>query len=59
MLDRIESVLEDKKIKNNTEIGLVKGVFYNSEEIEKLNPIPINEFFNNLKIKVKDYYESN
>ncbi|HHX69177.1 MAG: type I-B CRISPR-associated protein Cas7/Cst2/DevR [Miniphocaeibacter sp.] len=59
VLDRIESVLEDKKIKNNTEIGLVKGVFYNSEEIEKLNPIPINEFFNNLKIKVKDYYESN
>lgn len=59
VLDRIESVLEDKKIKNNTEIGLVKGVFYNSEEIENLNPIPINEFFNNLKIKVKDYYESN
>ena len=58
-LDRIDSVLS-KDIKEDTEVGLVKGVFDNSEEIEeKLNPIKVGDFFFNLKSKVRDYYESN
>ncbi len=59
VLERIESVLLDEKIKEETEIGLVRGVFDNQEDIEGLNPIEINEFFNSLKLKVRDYYESN
>lgn len=59
VLERIESVLSDEKIKEETEIGLVRGVFENSEEIEELNPIEINNFFLNLKSKVRDYYEGN
>lgn len=60
VLDRIKSTLSDEKVERETEIGLVKGVFSNSEEIKnELNPIEINEFFSNLKTKVRDYYEGN
>jgi len=57
IIKRIESILSDGKIKENTEIGIVRGVFNNSEEIGELNPTEINEFFSNLKVKVRDYYE--
>lgn len=47
-------------IKDDTKCGLVKGIFENDNEIiEKLNPLTISEFFDDLKIKVRDYYESN
>lgn len=60
ILERIESILSDEKVKEETEIGLVRGVFDNSEEIEEeLKTVEINEFFANLKSKVRDYYESN
>lgn len=60
ILDRIQSVLSDGEIEKETEVGLVKGVFNNSEDIEeRLNPIEINKFFSNLKTKVRDYYEGN
>ena len=60
VLERINSVLSDEKIKEQTQIGLVKGVFDNTKEIEdSLNTIEINEFFSNLKSKVRQYYESN
>lgn len=60
VLERIESILSDEKVNAETEIGLVRGVFDNSDEIEeKLNTVEINEFFANLKTKVRDYYESN
>lgn len=58
-LDRIESVLS-KDILEDTEVGLVKGVFDNSEDIEeKLNTIKVGDFFDNLKLKVRDYYAGN
>lgn len=60
VLERIKSILSDEKVSEKTEVGLVRGVFSNSEEIEEnLNSIEINEFFSNLKAKVRDYYESN
>ena len=60
VLERIKSILSDEKVSEKTEVGLVSGVFSNSEEIEEnLNSIEINEFFSNLKAKVRDYYESN
>lgn len=59
ILGRIQSILSDEKIANETEIGLIKGVFDNSEKIdESLNTIEINEFFSNIKTKARDYYES-
>lgn len=58
-LERIESVLS-KDILKDTEVGLVKGVFNNSADIEEsLNPIKVGDFFENLKEKVRDYYGSN
>lgn len=56
-LERIDSLMSDK-IKKDTEVGLVKGVFDNSEEIErKLGAVKVGDFFSNLKSKVRDYYE--
>ncbi len=58
-LDRIESILSEDILKD-TEVGLVKGVFDNSSDIEnRLNTINIGEFFENLKSKIGDYYENN
>lgn len=58
-LDRIESILSED-IREFTEVGLVKGVFNNSEEIEKiLSPGKVGDAMENLKSKVRDYYEGN
>lgn len=58
-LDRIESILSDD-IKKDTTVGLVKGVFENTDDIaNKLEPKTIGEFFEILKAKVREYYESN
>lgn len=55
----IESVISDD-IRKHTFCGLVEGKFYNDNEIkEKLGAIPMYKFFNILKDKVKEYYESN
>lgn len=55
----IENVLElDEEIKNNTKVGLVRGIFANDEEIEsKLNPLPMAEFFKTLESEVLEYYK--
>lgn len=57
VVKQIESVMFDA-IKNDTRCGLIEGKFDNDNEIkERLNPLPMPEFFNYLKSKVKDYYE--
>lgn len=59
---KVEELLEviSPIIKEDTKVGLVKGVFENDNEIiEKLNPLTINNFFEYLKGKVREYYESN
>lgn len=57
-IETVKNVMNlDKEVKVNTRVGLVKGMFANSEEIEKeLNATEIGEFFNYLEEKVKDYY---
>lgn len=57
-VEAIKDILNlDDRIKNNTECGLIKGVFENSEEIQKeLNAIEMGTFFENLQKKVIDYY---
>lgn len=45
-------------IKNDTEIGLVDGIFANNEAIIKdLNAVSVVKFMNDLKKKVADFYE--
>lgn len=59
MIPVIEEVLFDS-IKNDTFSGVVDGKFKNNEEIhEKLGATNMPEFFNSLKRKVNEYYESN
>lgn len=58
-LDTIEDILSED-IKADTEVGLVRGIFDNDEEIEgSLSPLKVGDFFTNLKNKVRDYYEGN
>lgn len=58
-IDTIKGVLNlDKQIKDNTECGLICGIFRNSKEIQnELNTIDMGTFFENLKKKVNEYYE--
>ncbi len=47
-------------MKADTYCGLIEGKFNNDEEIKtELNSVTMPEFFNTLKKKVNDYYESN
>jgi CRISPR-associated protein Cst2 len=49
-----------ESIKADTDCGLIEGKFSNDDEIlETLNPKSVPEFFNELKKKVDEYYESN
>lgn len=59
----IDSVLSTtfngESVKDNTLIGIVNGYWENEEEIKNLIPekvLNVNEFFENLKLKVNQYY---
>lgn len=57
VVKQIEGVMFDN-IKKDTSCGLVEGKFDNDYEIkERLNALTMPEFFNTLKVKVKNYYE--
>ncbi len=57
VVKQIEGVMFDV-FKEETVCGLVEGKFDNDNEIkEKLNALSMPEFFNELKSRVKDYYE--
>lgn len=57
-VNQIEKVLYDNIIKD-TYCGLVEGKFDNDNEIKaKLKSLSMPEFFNKLKSKVDEYYES-
>ncbi|QAS61428.1 type I-B CRISPR-associated protein Cas7/Cst2/DevR [Clostridium septicum] len=58
-IETINSILDlNEDINNNTNIGLLKGIFNNDESIENaLKPIEIGEFFKELKSKVTEYYK--
>lgn len=56
-LDTILDILEDGNIKENTHVGLLKGIFANEEEIiQKLNAKTIKETFVNLEKEINEYY---
>lgn len=57
-LSAIKSILTDENVAKNTEIGLVTGIFTNTNEIkEELDAVNTAQFMNDLKKKVADYYE--
>ena len=58
-IEPIKAVLGlDKEIKDNTKVGLIKGIFKNSDEIVKeLGAEDISNFFDDIKKQVKTYYE--
>ncbi|MBE6161845.1 type I-B CRISPR-associated protein Cas7/Cst2/DevR [Clostridium cochlearium] len=61
VVDIIEDLYNmDNRIKENTYIGLINGIFENDNEIkEKLNSINIGEFFEKLQSNVNKYYLEN
>lgn len=48
----------DSSIKENTTVGLIKGIFNNDEEIKReLGAVEMGEFFNSLEGKAKEFYK--
>lgn len=59
IVDKIIDVLS-KELEEQTISGLVRGLFENENEIiDRLESNSMREFFEKIKLKVNDYYESN
>lgn len=60
-VETIEDVYKlDETIKTTTNVGVVKGIFNNDNDIiEKLSAIDMGTFFNNLTSQVDKYYQEN
>lgn len=60
-IETIEELLENKDVKENTKVGILKGKISNEQEIiEKFNASSISKMFEDLKNEVNEYYnESN
>lgn len=58
VVETVKDVIDlDIEIKNNTHVGLIKGIFNNDQEIiEELNAKGMNEFFKVIKKNVDNYY---
>lgn len=59
-IDAIKAVLEDENVAKDTEVGVIDGIFDNTEELkDELNATSVQKFMSNLKQKVAEYYEGN
>ncbi|TSO25331.1 type I-B CRISPR-associated protein Cas7/Cst2/DevR [Lactobacillus sp. LL6] len=61
-IEALKSLLDDKEIADNTEVGLMDGIFKNSNKIkEDLSAVSVAKFMNKLKKEVANSYgvESN
>jgi CRISPR-associated protein Cst2 len=58
-VETIEEIINlHEEVKNQTRVGLIKGIFSNDNAIEeKLNSIDMSSFFKGLKEKVEEYYK--
>lgn len=58
-VETIEEIINlHEEVKNQTKVGLIKGIFSNDNTIEeKLNSIDMSSFFKGLKEKVEEYYK--
>lgn len=58
-INLIEELLSVPEIKNNTHIGLLNGIFDNSNEIEEtLNTSTVHQVFIDLEKEIKEYYRA-
>lgn len=59
LIDTIEDVYKlDDNIRGNTICGIIKGIFKNDSDIEeRLKPLNMGDFFNELKKRVDEYYK--
>ena len=56
--DAIKSVLEDENIAKDTKVGVIDGVFDNTEELkDELSATSVQKFMTELKEKAAEYYE--
>ena len=59
-IDAIKAVLEDENVVKDTEVGVIDGIFDNTEELkDELHATSVQKFMSNLKQKVVEYYEGN
>ncbi|WP_076461683.1 type I-B CRISPR-associated protein Cas7/Cst2/DevR [Limosilactobacillus caccae] len=59
-IESLLSILDDERVAEGTQVGVINGVFDNTDEIKKqLKAESVPKFFNGLKAKVADYYEGN
>ncbi len=59
LVDKVIDVLS-QELEKETMAGIVKGLFENENEIiDRLEATNMRDFFENIKAKVNDYYESN
>lgn len=59
-IETLLSILDDPQVAENTETGVVEGIFENTAEIkQQLKAMTVPQFFNDLKAKVADYYAGN
>lgn len=58
-VDVIKDVLQlDEEVEKKTVVGLIKGIFANSNEIEKeLNAVEMSEFFKRINTEILSYYK--
>ncbi|EES49840.1 UNVERIFIED_ORG: type I-B CRISPR-associated protein Cas7/Cst2/DevR [Clostridium botulinum] len=58
-IDAIKDILNlDKEIKENTNVGLINGIFSNNDEINtELNAVEMGQFFDRIKSDINAYYE--
>lgn len=58
LLPLLQTIELDDEIKNNTKVGLIKGIFSNDSEIEeKLKAVEMQKFFEELAKDIDKYYE--
>ena len=56
-LPLVQTMELDDEIKNNTKVGLIKGILSNDDEIEdKLKVVEMQKFFEELSEKIDEYY---
>ena len=58
-IEAIKSVLNlDKEVSENTNVGLIKGIFKNNDEIiNELKAVDMSELFEKIKGEVDAYYK--
>jgi len=58
VIETLEELLSDPSVKENTHVGILEGIFDNTEKVyEKLNATTVSDVFADLEKEVNTYYE--